>query len=266
MTATETLLELRDVEASYNQAIVALRDVSLKVRRGEIVALLGANGSGKTTILNATSRLLAAERGQITSGKILFDGRSTSKSSTAELAQKGLVQVLEGRRVFRSLTVEENLASGALARRSNRRELRDDLDYVYGVFPQLKHRRRSLAGLLSGGEQQMTAIGRAMMTHPRLLILDEPSMGLAPLVVEEIYQVLGALNRMKGLSLLVAEQNAYVALRHAHRGYVVENGVVVLEGAAATLQEREDVKDFYLGRNTRAHRRESPTRTNYAAV
>lgn len=252
MTIHETLLELRDVEATYNHAIIALRGVSLSVRTGEIVALLGANGAGKTTTLKAISNLLPAERGQLKHGSIFFEGRSTKHFQAADLVMNGLVQVLEGRHVFRALTIEENLVTGALMRRPSRAGLKASLERVYAIFPHLKQCRKKVTGLTSGGEQQMTAIGRALMAEPRLLILDEPSMGLAPLIVEDIFKVLKILNKMEGLSLLVAEQNSSIALRHADRAYVLENGTVALDGTAAALRERDDIKAFYLGRASHA--------------
>lgn len=247
MTIHEVLLSLTGVEATYNHAIRALSGVSLTVRTGEIVALLGANGAGKSTALKALSGLLGAERGQITAGTIVYDGEDLARRSPADLVRRGLVQVLEGRHCFRSLTVEENLIVGGLGRKAGRGELRRELDRVYGLFPRLRDKRGALSGLTSGGEQQMTAIGRALMARPRLLVLDEPSMGLAPLVVESIFAALKALNRDDGLSILVAEQNSTVALRHADRATVLENGRTVLEGAASELRERDDVKAFYLG-------------------
>jgi branched-chain amino acid transport system ATP-binding protein len=215
-----------NVEASYNNAIVALRGFSLTLRKGEILALLGANGAGKTTTLKAVSNLLPAERGRITSGRIVFDGLDVAATPTSELVRAGLVQVLEGRRCFASLTVEENLIVGGLGRSGSRAEIASDLDRIYGYFPKLRDRRTS--GLTSGGEQQMTAIGRALMSRPRLLVLDEPSMGLAPLVVEAIFKTLKSLNAAEGLSILVAEQNSTVALRYADRATVLENGVWLL--------------------------------------
>lgn len=247
MSIHEALLSLDGVEATYNHAIRALSGVNLTVRTGEIVALLGANGAGKTTTLKALSGLLAAERGQIAAGRIFYDGEDAATLSPAELVRRGLAQVLEGRRCFRSLTVEDNLTVGGLSRGESRAALRRDIDRVYALFPRLRDKRRTLAGLTSGGEQQMTAIGRALMARPRLLVLDEPSMGLAPLVVESIFAALKDLNREDRLSILVAEQNSTVALRHADRAVVLENGRTVLEGAAADLRDRDDVKAFYLG-------------------
>jgi branched-chain amino acid transport system ATP-binding protein len=248
MTNQETLLKMDRVEAVYNLGIIALRGVSLSVKAGEIVALLGANGAGKTTSLMAASNLLPAERGEIVSGDILFDGASTKHLAAADLVERGLVQVLEGRHCFRGLTIEENLMTGSLSRRANRREVQDSLERVYTWFPKLKSLRHNLSGLTSGGEQQMTAIGRGLMAKPKLLILDEPSMGLAPIIVEDIFKLLKSLNKTEGLSLLVAEQNSNIALRYADRAYVLENGKVALDGEAATLRQRDDIKAFYLGR------------------
>jgi branched-chain amino acid transport system ATP-binding protein len=247
MTDEKNLLTVQRVEATYSRAIVALHDVNLTVRPGEIVALLGANGAGKTTTLRAISNLLPAERGQVTHGTIVFDGIATPSTRPGDLVRRGLVPVLEGRRVFRSLTVEENLITGGIARDATRAELSADLARVYALFPRLRDKRRVLAGLTSGGEQQMAAIGRALMARPRLLLLDEPSMGLAPLLVRIIFQALARLNRDDGLSILVSEQNAAVALRHAHRAVVLENGVSVLAGGADELRRRDDIRSFYLG-------------------
>jgi len=250
MAAQETLLSIDSIEAVYNLGIIALRGVSLSVKAGEIVALLGANGAGKTTTLMATSNLLGAERGQLVSGDIQYDGVSTKRLSAADLVERGMVQVLEGRRCFRGLSVEENLTSGALARGANRREVQETLELVFTWFPKLKALRANYAGLTSGGEQQMTAIGRALMSKPRLLLLDEPSMGLSPIIVEDIFKVLKNLNQTEGLTILVAEQNSNIALRYANRAYVLETGKVVLDGAAAELRRRADIKAFYLGRTT----------------
>ncbi|BAI75226.1 branched-chain amino acid transport system ATP-binding protein (plasmid) [Azospirillum sp. B510] len=247
MTINETLLSLDGVEATYNHAIRALSGVSLSVRTGEIVALLGANGAGKTTALKALSGLLPAERGQIAAGSIVYDGEDVTRRSPAELVRAGLVQVLEGRHCFRSLTVEDNLIVGGQVRGLGRIAQRSELDRIYALFPRLRDKRGTLAGLTSGGEQQMAAIGRALMARPRLLVLDEPSMGLAPLVVESIFDALKRLNREEGLSILVAEQNSTVALRHADRATVLETGRTVLDGPAADLRERDDIKAFYLG-------------------
>jgi branched-chain amino acid transport system ATP-binding protein len=233
MSSTSALLSLEAVEVVYGAAILAVRDVSLHVGPREIVALLGANGAGKSSTLRAVSNLLGAQRGRVTRGRITFDGQSTAGVPTSRLVSSGLVQVLEGRHCFRGLTVEDNLITGAIGRRSTRAETAVDLDRVYALFPRLTVKRRVLAGLTSGGEQQMTAIGRALMARPRLLVLDEPSMGLAPIVVSEIFKALLVLNREHGVSMLLAEQNASVALRAAHRGVVLENGHVKLMGEAA---------------------------------
>jgi branched-chain amino acid transport system ATP-binding protein len=243
----EIQLVVENVEATYNHAIVALNGVSLSLRRGEMLALLGANGAGKTTTLKAVSNLLPAERGRITSGHVRFEGLDVTATRTADLVRLGLVQVLEGRHCFRTLSVEENLIAGGLGRGSKRTEINQDLERIYGYFPRLKEKRRAASGLTSGGEQQMTAIGRALMSRPRLLVLDEPSMGLAPLIVEDIFRTLKSLNQAEGLSILVAEQNSTVALRYADRATVLENGAAVLDGPAAELRNRDDIKAFYLG-------------------
>jgi branched-chain amino acid transport system ATP-binding protein len=244
---SDIILSVETLAATYNHAIRALANVSFTVRRGEIVTLLGANGAGKSTTLKAVSNLLHAERGQIAEGRVLFEGSDVASISSANLVRRGLVPVLEGRHCFRSLTVEENLATGGIGRDAQRGEIRSDLDRVYALFPGLKERRRSLSGLTSGGEQQMTAIGRALMSRPRLLVLDEPSMGLAPLVVENIFRTLKQLNSDEGLSILVAEQNSTVALRFADRAAVLENGRTVLDGPASELRQRADIKALYLG-------------------
>jgi branched-chain amino acid transport system ATP-binding protein len=244
------------VEAAYDRIIVALRGVSLVVPEGAIVALLGANGAGKTTALKAASGLLAAERGAVTHGVICYRGRDIASSSPRALVANGLVQVLEGRHCFAHLTVEENLRTGALVGGLSRRETRADIEAVYAQFPRLAQRRRALAGFTSGGEQQMVAIGRALMARPRLVLLDEPSIGLAPRVVDEIFRNVRALNETRGVSFLVAEQNARMALRHADHGYVLENGRVVASGTSAELSAREDVREIYLGVGA-AKRRES---------
>jgi branched-chain amino acid transport system ATP-binding protein len=241
------LLTVEDIEVVYGAAILGLRGVSLAVGQGEIVALLGANGAGKSSTLRAVSNLLGAKRGRLTRGRVTFDGRVTTGVPTSRLVSTGLVQVLEGRHCFRALTVEENLITGALGRQATWPETAADLERVYALFPRLVTKRKTLAGLTSGGEQQMVAIGRALMARPRLLILDEPSMGLAPIVVAEIFRALTALNRDHGLSILLAEQNAAVALRAAHRGVVLENGRVTLQGEAAVLRSRDDIRAAYLG-------------------
>jgi branched-chain amino acid transport system ATP-binding protein len=247
MASADIILRIERVEAVYNHAITALRGVSLTLERGRIRALLGANGAGKTTTLKAASNLLPAERGRVTAGLLRFEDLDVTVTATSDLVRRGLVQVLEGRHCFRSLDVEDNLVTGGLGRGSSRAEIAQDLERIYDYFPRLKQKRKTKSGLTSGGEQQMTAIGRALMARPSLLILDEPSMGLAPLVVRDIFETLRRLNRTEGLSILVAEQNSTLALKYADRATVIENGVAVLEGPAAELAARDDVKDFYLG-------------------
>lgn len=250
---SDVLLSFHDVHAAYEDIIVSLRGVSLEVRRGSMVALLGGNGAGKTTTLKAASGLLAAERGAVTAGRVSYLGRDTTRHDPRALVTAGLAQVLEGRHCFPHFTVEENLIAGALVRRPGRAELARKLDRVYQQFPKLKARRSSLAGLTSGGEQQMIAIGRALMGEPQLLLLDEPSMGLAPLVIQEIFELVQGLQRNDGVSVLLAEQNATLALRYADYGYVLENGRVTISGSGAELARREDVKEFYLGVERRDH-------------
>jgi branched-chain amino acid transport system ATP-binding protein len=246
-TMTPTLLRLDDVEVMYDRSILALHGVSLEVPRGSIVALLGANGAGKTTTLLAISRLLVMDFGEITRGQIFYADKDITAADPADLVVAGLVQVLEGRHCFPHLSVEENLIMGSTARPLTRRLLQQKLDWVYASFPRLRQRRLSLAGYTSGGEQQMLAIGRALMSEPQLVLLDEPSMGLAPQVVEEIFEIVAQLNRTANVSFLVAEQNAALALEYADRAYIVENGLVKTSGTAAELRAREDVKAFYLG-------------------
>lgn len=246
------LLSVDQIFAIYNHSIIALHGVSLSVRKGEVRALLGANGAGKTTTLRAISNLLGAQRGLVTSGRIVFDGLDVLKTSPSKLVQAGLVPVLEGRHVFKSLSVEENLVVGGLARGSRRSEVSSDLERIYALFPTLLPKRRIAAGLTSGGEQQMVAIGRALMSRPRLLILDEPSMGLAPIIVKGIFETLRALNQNEGLTILMAEQNAAVALRYADEATVIENGVDVLSDTAEALRRGNYVKEFYLGSNISA--------------
>jgi branched-chain amino acid transport system ATP-binding protein len=241
------LLSVNGIEVIYNYVILVLKGVSLEVGEGDVVALLGANGAGKTTTLKAISNLLAAERGAVTKGSIELRGTRVDSLTPAQLVSRGVVQVMEGRHCFAHLTVEENLLTGAFTRKAARADLKRDLERVYGYFPRLKERRGALAGYTSGGEQQMTAIGRALMARPSLILLDEPSMGLAPQLVEEIFEIVRNLNRQERVSLLLAEQNAAMALRYADYGYVLENGRVVMDGAAADLAANEDVKEFYLG-------------------
>ena len=241
------LLSVQDIEVVYNGLILVLRGVSLEVPEGQIVALLGANGAGKTTTLKAISNLLHAERGEVVSGQISYDGRRVEKASPERLVRAGLIQVMEGRRCFPHLSIEENLLTGAHTRRAGRAQLREDLERIYHYFPRLKTRSRSLAGYTSGGEQQMSAIGRALMAYPRMLLLDEPSMGLAPQIVEEIFAIVQDLNRREKLSVLVAEQNAMLTLQCADRGYILESGRVMLAGNAEDLRHNDMVKEFYLG-------------------
>lgn len=252
MTDGNRLLAVEGLHATYNHAITALHGVTFSLGRGEILAVLGANGAGKTTTLKAVSNLLPAERGQVLADHARFDGRDVTRETPASLVRLGLVQVLEGRHCFKTLTVEENLVSGGLGRSATRTEIATDLEKIYTHFPRLKEKRRVLSGLTSGGEQQMTAIGRALMSRPRLLVLDEPSMGLAPLIVQDIFRTLKRLNREEGLSILVAEQNSAVALTYADRAIILENGVSVLSGTAAELKARDDVKAFYLGQKPAA--------------
>ena len=246
-TSSDSLLVVNGVEVIYNHVILVLKGVSLSVPEGGIVALLGANGAGKTTTLKAISNLLHAERGEVTKGTIHFGGDRIDRLNPSELVKRGVIQVMEGRHCFAHLTVEENLLTGAYTRNAPRAEIRADLDRVYEFFPRLRQRRTSLAGYTSGGEQQMTAIGRALMARPRMILLDEPSMGLAPQIVEEIFEIVKNLNCAGNVSFLLAEQNTMVALRFADFGYILENGRVVLEGSAQALSDNEDVKEFYLG-------------------
>jgi branched-chain amino acid transport system ATP-binding protein len=248
--AAHTLLAVSNVEVIYDHVILVLKGVSLRVDDGAIVALLGANGAGKSTTLKSISNLLRAERGEVTKGSIEFDGMRIDQLSPSAVVRRGIVQVMEGRHCFAHLTVEENLLAGAFTRSSSRAEIGADLDKVYTYFPRLKHRRASLAGYTSGGEQQMTAIGRALMARPRMILLDEPSMGLAPQLVEEIFEIVRDLNQKERVSFLLAEQNTSVALRHADYGYILENGRVVMDGSAQELANNEDVKEFYLGLST----------------
>jgi branched-chain amino acid transport system ATP-binding protein len=243
-------LAVSNIEVIYDHVILVLKGVSLQVQKGRIVALLGANGAGKTTTLKAISNLLRAERGDVTKGSIEFDGKRIDQLTPNELVRMGVCQVMEGRHCFQHLTVEENLLTGAFTRSIGRAELARDLDLVYQYFPRLRERRNSLAGYTSGGEQQMTAIGRALMARPKMILLDEPSMGLAPQLVEEIFEIVRDLNRKEGVSFLLAEQNTNIALRYADYGYILENGRVVMDGEASRLRENDDVKEFYLGLST----------------
>jgi len=252
--AQRLALSVNNIEVIYDHVILVLRGVSLDVAEGGIVALLGANGAGKTTTLKAVSNLLSAERGEVTKGTIEYRGERVERLTPNDLVRRGVCQVMEGRHCFAHLTVEENLLTGAFTRKGSRADVAAALERVYRYFPRLKERRTSLAGYTSGGEQQMTAIGRALMAHPSMILLDEPSMGLAPQIVEEIFEIVGELNRNEGVSFLLAEQNTMVALRHANYGYILENGRVVMDGAAAELANNEDVKEFYLGLSTSGRR------------
>ncbi|MBT4568713.1 ABC transporter ATP-binding protein [Rhodobacteraceae bacterium nBUS_24] len=260
----ETLLEVNNVEVIYNHVILVLKGVSLQVPKGGITALLGGNGAGKSTTLKSISNLLLSERGEVTKGSVIYRDQPVYGLSPAELVRRGVIQVMEGRHCFGHLTVEENLLTGAYTRKANRAEINQNLELVYGYFPRLKERRKSLAGYTSGGEQQMVAIGRALMSKPETVLLDEPSMGLAPQLVEEIFQIVRDLNEKEGVTFLLAEQNTNVALRYAHYGYILESGRVVMDGPAKDLRENPDVKEFYLGmsdegrksfRNVRSYRR-----------
>ena len=245
--ATDKFLSVNNIEVVYSSVILVLKGVSLSVPKGGIVALLGANGAGKTTTMKAISNLLHAERGEVTKGSILFDGEEVHSRSPNDLVTRGCIQVMEGRRCFAHLTVEENLLTGAFTRRDGKAAVARDLELVYSYFPRLKERRESTAGYTSGGEQQMCALGRALMSRPRMILLDEPSMGLAPQIVEEIFAIVENLNKKEGVSFLLAEQNTNMALKLASYGYILENGRVVMDGAAKALRENEDVKEFYLG-------------------
>jgi branched-chain amino acid transport system ATP-binding protein len=247
-------LSVNNIEVIYDHVILVLRGVSLDVPEGGIVALLGANGAGKTTTLKAISNLLRAERGDVTKGTIEYRGERVDKLTPNDLVRRGVCQVMEGRHCFAHLSVEENLLTGAFTRKGSRADIAASLERVYRYFPRLKQRRASLAGYTSGGEQQMTAIGRALMAQPSTILLDEPSMGLAPQIVEEIFEIVGELNRQEKVSFLLAEQNTMVALRHANYGYILENGRVVMDGAASELANNEDVKEFYLGLSTSGRR------------
>jgi len=255
---------VNNIEVIYDHVILVLKGVSLEVMEGGVVALLGANGAGKSTTLKAISNLLGAERGDVTKGTITFKGEDVHSLTPNELVRRGVIQVMEGRHCFEHLTVEENLLTGAYTRKDGRKGISDDLELVYQYFPRLKERRTSQAGYTSGGEQQMLAVGRALMARPTVILLDEPSMGLAPQLVEEIFEIVKRLNEAEGVTFLLAEQNTTMALRYANYGYILENGRVVMDGEASALAENEDVKEFYLGvsgegrrsfRNVKAYRR-----------
>jgi len=243
----ENLLQVSNIEVVYNHVILVLRGVSLNVLKGGITAILGGNGAGKSTTLKAISNLLHSERGEVTKGTITYRDQSILNQNPSDMVKRGVIQVMEGRHCFEHLTVEENLMTGAYTRSDSKSQLANDLEMVYSYFPRLKERRKSQAGYTSGGEQQMCAIGRALMSKPETVLLDEPSMGLAPQLVEEIFEIVKDLNEKEGVSFLLAEQNTNVALRFAHYGYILESGRVVMDGTAEDLRENPDVKEFYLG-------------------
>ena len=244
---SETLLEVNNIEVIYNHVILVLKGVSLTVPKGGITALLGGNGAGKSTTLKSISGLLKSERGDVTKGSVHYRGENLAGKNPADLVKTGIIQVMEGRHCFEHLTVEENLLTGSYTRGDGRGAVSADLEMVYEYFPRLKTRRKSQAGYTSGGEQQMVAIGRAMMARPETILLDEPSMGLAPQLVEQIFEIVKRLNEEQGVTFLLAEQNTNVALRYAHTGYILENGRVVMDGTAKALRENPDVAEFYLG-------------------
>ena len=245
--AADIILGVQNIEVVYDHVILVLKGVSLEVPRGGIVAILGANGAGKTTTLKAVSSLLRAERGDVTKGSISFEGERIEALSPSELVRRGCIQVMEGRHCFGHLSIEENLLTGAFTRRDGNAAIKRDLETVYDYFPRLKERRNSQAGYTSGGEQQMCAIGRAMMSRPKMILLDEPSMGLAPQIVEQIFDIVKTVNAKEGVSFLLAEQNTNMALKYATYGYIMETGRIVMDGPAQALRENEDVKEFYLG-------------------
>ena len=247
MSSAPIVLSVKNIEVIYDHVILVLKGVSLDVPEGGIVALVGANGAGKTTTIKSISNILGTERGEVTKGSIEFRGERIDRLTPTELVRRGVVQVMEGRHCFEHLTVEENLLTGAYTRKQSRGVIARDLDLVYSYFPRLKERRKSQAGYTSGGEQQMIAVGRALMAKPRVILLDEPSMGLAPQLVQEIFDIVKALNQKEGVTFLLAEQNTTMALRYATYGYILENGRVVMDGDAKSLSENEDVKEFYLG-------------------
>tara|TARA_B100002019_G_scaffold23808_1_gene18054 strand:- start:878 stop:1702 length:825 start_codon:yes stop_codon:yes gene_type:complete len=253
-TQAPTLLELNNIEVIYNHVILVLRGVSLVVPKGGIVALLGGNGAGKTTTLKSISNLLHSERGEVTKGYISYRGVEIQGSDPSEMVKSGVIQVMEGRHCFEHLTVEENLLTGAYTRQDGKGSIEADLDMVYNYFPRLKDRRKSQAGYTSGGEQQMCALGRALMSKPETILLDEPSMGLAPQLVEQIFEIVKSINENEGVTFLLAEQNTNVALRYAHYGYILESGRVVMDGEASELRENPDVKEFYLGMSEEGRR------------
>lgn len=248
------MLTVNNIEVIYNSVILVLRGVSFQVKPGQVVALLGANGAGKSTTLKAISGLLTTEMGAITRGSITFNDQRVDTLNTEEIVRRGLVQVIEGRPMFQHLSVEENLRIGAMVYEGGR-HWRTDLERVYDYFPRLKDLRHRVSGYLSGGEGQMMVIGRALMAHPKLMMLDEPSLGLAPMLVQEIFKIVGEINKREGMSVLLVEQNARAALSLVDYGYVMENGRIVLDGPAAQLAENEDIKEFYLGLNQLGERK-----------
>ena len=243
---SEDVLIVNNIEVVYSHVILVLKGVSLKVKKGGITALLGGNGAGKSTTLKSISNLLASERGEVTKGSVTFSNEYIHDLDPSQLVKKGVIQVMEGRHCFEHLTVEENLLTGAYTR-TNNKEVKEDLERVYNYFPRLRDRRTSLAGYTSGGEQQMIAIGRALMAHPTMILLDEPSMGLAPQLVKQIFEIVAEINRKEGVTILLAEQNTNMALQYAEYAYILENGRVVMEGTAESMRDNEDVKEFYLG-------------------
>ena len=245
--SSENILEIKNIEVVYDDVILAISDVSLDVPKVSIVALLGGNGAGKSTTLKSVSTMLASERGKVTKGSITYNGQQVEKLNPSDMVNLGLVQVLEGRRCFGHLTVEENVISGAYTRKLSKSEIKSELERMYSYFPRLKERRKSQAGFTSGGEQQMIAVARAMMAKPKMLLLDEPSMGLAPQLVEEIFNIVKELNEKEGVSILLAEQNTNIALRNSDYGYIIETGQVMLDGSAKSLLNDDKVKEFYLG-------------------
>ena len=243
---SEDVLIVNNIEVVYSHVILVLKGVSLKVKKGGITALLGGNGAGKSTTLKSISNLLASERGEVTKGSVTYSNEYIHDLDPSQLVKKGVIQVMEGRHCFEHLTVEENLLTGAYTR-TNNKEVKEDLERVYNYFPRLRDRRTSLAGYTSGGEQQMIAIGRALMAHPTMILLDEPSMGLAPQLVKQIFEIVAEINRKEGVTILLAEQNTNMALQYAEYAYILENGRVVMEGTAESVRDNEDVKEFYLG-------------------
>ncbi len=247
MNSADTLLDVNGIEVIYNHVILVLKGVSLQVPEGRIVALMGGNGAGKTTTLRAVSNLLASERGEVTKGSIQLRGERIEKLSTSDMVERGVIQVMEGRHCFAHLSIEDNLMTGAYTRKDGKAAVGATLEKVYAYFPRLKERRASQAAYNAGGEQQMCAIGRALMANPKMVLLDEPSMGLAPQIVEEVFEIVKDLNTKENVTFLLAEQNTNMALRYADYGYILESGRIVMDGAASELANNEDVKEFYLG-------------------